>query len=94
MLNITFDAKMKELMRLQREADKLDEQIKSIKEEIKTEMSIRGVESITTNRYSASWKLIVSNRFDSSAFKKAYGELYTKYTKPSESRRFTFESLV
>lgn len=94
MLNIVFDTKMKELMRLQREADNISKQMDSIKSEIKAEMTARGVDSITTNKYSAAWKLIISNKFDSTAFKKAYGDLYKSYTKPSESKRFTFESLI
>lgn len=94
MLNIVFDTKMKELMRLQREADEIGKRMDTIKTEIKEEMMTRGVDTITTNRYSAAWKLIVSNKFDSTAFKQSYADLYKAYTKPSESKRFTFKSLI
>lgn len=38
-----------------------------------------------------SWKSVSSNRFDSTTFKKDHPDLYTKYAKVSESRRFTIK---
>jgi putative phage-type endonuclease len=35
------------------------------------------------------WKTVTSQRFDTKAFKEQYPDLYEKFAKPSESRRFT-----
>lgn len=36
-----------------------------------------------------SWKTVVSNRLDSKGLQKAHPDIYEKFAKPSESRRFT-----
>ena len=94
MLDWTFDNKMKELMKLQRQHEAIEEQMEAIKEEIKTEMTVRGVGTIKTNKYSATWMDVTSNRFDSAAFKKVYGPLYQSYTKPVVSKRFTYKAIA
>lgn len=35
------------------------------------------------------WTAILSNRFDTTGFKKMYGDLYKAFTKQTASRRFT-----
>lgn len=94
MLDWTFDNKMKELMKLQRQHEAIEEQMEVIKEEIKAEMTARGVDAIKTNKYVVTWKDVTSNRFDSAAFKKKYLALYESYTKPSISKRFTFKAIA
>lgn len=41
----------------------------------------------------ATWKVAVSNRFDSSALKLAQPELYKQFTRPQESRRFLIKGV-
>ena len=61
----------------------------AIRDSIKAEMMERGVEEMEAGKFIVRWTPILSNRFDSTAFKKIYGDLYKAYTKQVSSRRFT-----
>lgn len=59
--------------------------------EIKARMTESGESEILGNEHKATYKEVVSNRFDSKAFKAdGYEDLYKAYQKPSASMRFTF----
>lgn len=94
MTDRTFDKKVAELVELQEQMDAISKRMEDIKTDIKVEMESRDTDRISTKKYSAVWQSIVSNRFDSSAFKKAYEDLYKLFSKPSESRRFTFKAVA
>lgn len=61
----------------------------AIRDSIKAEMVERDTEELIAGSYIVRWTSILSNRFDTTGFKKAYGELYKTFTKQSASRRFT-----
>ena len=61
----------------------------AIRDSIKQEMLDRDVEELTAGAYIIRWTSVLSNRFDTTGFKKMYGELYRAFTKQSASRRFT-----
>lgn len=61
----------------------------AIRDSIKAEMIARGVEEMEAGKFIVRWTPILSNRFDSTAFKKVYGDLYKAFTKQTASRRFT-----
>ena len=61
----------------------------AIRDSIKAEMVERGTEELIAGSYIIRWTSVLSNRFDTTGFKKAYGELYKQYTKQTASRRFT-----
>ena len=61
----------------------------SIRDSIKAEMMERDTEELTAGQYIIRWTPVLSNRFDSTAFKKHYGELYKAFTKQTASRRFS-----
>ena len=61
----------------------------AIRDSIKAEMLEREVEELTAGAYIIRWTSVLSNRFDTTGFKKAYGELYKTFTKQSASRRFS-----
>lgn len=46
-------------------------------------------EELCVGSHVVRYKKIVSNRFDSTAFKKEHADLYTDFLKESTSRRFT-----
>ena len=52
-------------------------------------MMERETEELIAGSYIIRWTSVLSNRFDSTAFKKVYGELYKAFTKQSASRRFS-----
>ena len=53
---------------------------------------VRDTEEMTAGKYIVRWTSVLSNRFDTTAFKKAHGELYKEYTKQSASRRFSISA--
>lgn len=60
-------------------------------EAIKAQMIADGREEFIGTEHKATYKEVVSSRFDSKAFKAdGYEELYKAYQKPSASMRFTF----
>lgn len=63
--------------------------IESLKDEIKAEMDSRKTEELESGPYIVRWTSILSNRFDTTTFKKEHGEMYKLYTKQISSRRFT-----
>ena len=76
-----------------RDLEELIEEAKTeaeaLRDEIKAEMMARGTEELSVGQFIVRWTSILSNRFDTTGFKKAYGDLYKAYTKQVASRRFT-----
>ena len=69
--------------------EQLQAQADAIRDEIKQDMDAQGVDQIEAAGRVVRWKEIISNRFDSKAFKKADPEMYLAYCKESKSKRFT-----
>ena len=61
----------------------------AVRDSIKAEMMERETEELIAGSYIIRWTSVLSNRFDSTAFKKVYGDLYKAFTKQSASRRFS-----
>ena len=70
-------------------AAKVKAKADAIREAIKAEMIRRDTEELIAGQYIIRWTSVVSNRFDSTTFKRLYGDLYRDFTKPVSSRRFT-----
>ena len=65
------------------------EKADAIRETIKAEMMERDTEEMIAGQYIVRWTSVLSNRFDSTAFKKVMPEIYKASTKQIASRRFT-----
>lgn len=52
-------------------------------------MDARELEEMIAGQYIIRYTAILSNRFDTTAFKKVMPEIYKAYTKQVSSRRFT-----
>lgn len=89
MSTIDMIAKIRELKELKAMAEELAAEITAIEDTIKAEMMARNVEEMTVDVFKVRYKTVISNRFDSKAFKATHADLYSQYTKPTESRRFT-----
>ena len=61
----------------------------AIREVIKEEMMERQVEELIAGQYIVRFTSVISNRFDSTTFKRLYADLYKDFTKPVSSRRFS-----
>ena len=76
-----------------RDLEELIEEAKAeaeaLRDEIKAEMLSRNTEEMSVGQYIIRWTSVLSNRFDTTGFKKMYGDLYKQYTKQTASRRFT-----
>ena len=64
----------------------------AIRDSIKQEMMELDTEELTAGKYIVRWTSVLSNRFDTTPFKKVYGDLYKAFTKQSASRRFTISA--
>ena len=70
-------------------ASKAKAKADAIREAIKEEMVERGTEELIAGSYIVRYTNVISNRFDSTGFKRLYAELYKDFTKPVSSRRFS-----
>ena len=61
----------------------------TLRDAIKQEMLNRDVEELSAGQYIVRWTSVLSQRFDTTAFKKVMPEVYKAYTKQVSSRRFT-----
>lgn len=82
-------SKVKELKELKMMIEELEAEISTIEDEIKAEMTARDTSEIMLDMFKISWKEVVSNRFDSKAFKATHAELYSQYTKQTTTKRFS-----
>lgn len=87
-----INATMKELAEYTAMKEELTAQIEALQDEIKGYMAETGVDEVVgENGEKATFRSVVSNRFDSTAFKKSeWGELYKEFCKRTEYKRFTF----
>ena len=79
-----------------RELEDLIEEAKSeaeaLRDEIKAEMLNRNTEELEAGQYIVRWTSVLSQRFDTTAFKKVMPEIYKAYTKQISSKRFTISA--
>ena len=64
-------------------------EIESLKDSIKKEMEERNTEELSAGQYIARFTTVLTNRFDTTAFKKEHGDMYKLYTKQATSKRFS-----
>lgn len=80
--------KVQEMRELQRMAEELSAEIENIRDEIKAEMLKRNADEVITGEYKITWKTVISNRLDTTALKKALPDVFERFTKQTESKRF------
>ena len=61
----------------------------ALRDEIKTEMLNRDIEELEAGQYIVRWTSVLTQRFDTTAFKKVMPDVYKAYTKQVSSRRFS-----
>lgn len=80
---------IEEIKNLEFEVKKLNDIIEERKNEIKTYMTENNITEETAGRYTIRYIPVITNRFDSKAFKNEHEILYENYMKSSSSYRFT-----
>lgn len=76
-----------EYARIAEEAQRIVDENKEL---LKAHMTEAGVDTLIGDEHKATYKEVITNRFDSKAFKADHADMYTAYQKPSSSMRFTF----
>ena len=89
MSSIEITSKIEELKALTDLIEETKAEAEALTDSIKAEMLSRGTEELQAGQYIVRWTSVLSNRFDSTAFKKVMPEVYKAYTKQVSSRRFS-----
>ena len=89
MSTIQITKKIEDLLALEQLMEEAKAEADTLRDEIKEEMLSQGVDVLTVGQYIVRWTSVLSNRFDSNAFRKVMPEVYKAYVKPVFSRRFS-----
>lgn len=92
MSNNEITAKIDALKALEDLIEEAKAEAETLRDSIKQEMLNRGTEELTAGQYIVRWTSVLSQRFDSTAFKKVMPDVYKAYTKQVSSRRFTISA--
>ena len=92
MSTIEITAKIEALKDLETLIEEAKAEAETLRDEIKAEMLNRDTEELNAGQYIVRYTTVLSNRFDSTAFKKVMPEVYKAYTKQTASRRFTISA--
>ncbi len=87
---MNIDNIMKELAEYIRMNEEITANIDALKDVLKQYMIETGVDSLTGTEHKVSYKAVTSSRIDTTAIKKELPEVAAKYTRTTETRRFTF----
>ena len=92
MSTIEITSKIEALRELEALIEEAKAEAESLRDEIKAEMLNRDTEELEAGQYVVRYTTVLSNRFDTTAFKKLHGELYRAYTKQTTSKRFSISA--
>ena len=92
MSTIEITSKIESLRELEDLIEEAKAEAEALRDEIKAEMLSRDAEELTAGKYIVRWTSVLSNRFDTTAFKKVMPEVFKAYTKQVSSRRFTISA--
>lgn len=81
--------KVEKLKKLEELLEEVKTEAESVRDEIKQEMLTQDTEELEAGQYIIRWTSVLTNRFDTTAFKKVLPDVYKAYTKQITSRRFT-----
>ena len=89
MSTIEITAKIEALKDLESLIEEAKAEAEALRDEIKTEMLNRNTEELEAGQYIVRWTSVLTQRFDTTAFKKVMPDVYKEYTKQISSRRFS-----
>lgn len=85
-----INAIMAELAQYTRMAEEIGATVDGLKDTIKKYMEENQLETLTGNEHKATYKTVTSSRIDTTALKRNAPDIAEKYTKTTETKRFTF----
>lgn len=89
MSTIEITSKIEALKELESLIDEAKAEAEALRDEIKQEMLNRDTEELEAGQYIVRWTSVLSQRFDTTAFKKVMPDIYKAYTKQVSSKRFS-----
>ena len=89
MSTIEMESKIKKMQEWESLAEEAKAEAEALRDEIKAEMMKRDTEEITAGGFIVRWTSVLSQRFDSTAFKKVMPDVYKSFTKQVSSKRFS-----
>ena len=89
MSTIEITSKIVALKDLESQIEDAKAEAEALRDEIKTEMLNRNTEELEAGQYIVRWTSVLTQRFDTTAFKKVMPDVYKAYTKQVSSRRFS-----
>lgn len=92
MSTVEITSKIEALRELEALIEEAKAEAESLRDEIKAEMLNRDTEELEAGQYVVRYTTVLSNRFDTTSFKKLHGELYKAYTKQTTSKRFSISA--
>ena len=85
-------AQIESLRALEELIEEAKAEAEALRDTIKQEMLNRDTEELSAGQYIVRWTSVLSQRFDTTAFKKVMPEVYKAYTKQISSKRFTISA--
>ena len=85
-------AQIESLRALEELIEEAKAEAETLRDTIKQEMLSRDVDTLEAGQYIVRWTSVLTNRFDSTAFKKVMPEVYKAYTKQISSKRFSISA--
>ena len=92
MSTIEIQAQIESLRALEELIEEAKAEAETLRDAIKQELLSREVEELSVGQYIVRWTSVLSQRFDTTSFKKVMPEVYKAYTKQISSRRFTISA--
>ena len=89
MSTIEITSKIEALKDLESLIEEAKAEAEALRDEIKSEMLNRETEELEAGQYIVRWTSVLTQRFDTTAFKKVMPDVYKAYTKQVSSRRFS-----
>ena len=84
--------KIEALQEWERLMEEAKAEAEALRDEIKQEMLNRDTDELEAGQYIVRWTSVLSQRFDTTAFKKVVPEVYKAYIKQVSSRRFSISA--
>ena len=89
MSTIEITSKIEALKELETLIEEAKAEAEALRDEIKAEMVNRNAEEMEAGQYIVRCTSVLSQRFDSTSFKKVMPDVYKSFTKQVASRRFS-----
>lgn len=87
---MNIDSIMKELAEYIRMGEQIAATVDGLKDQLKQIMQDQNTDTLTGAEHKATYRAVTSSRVDTTALKKDLPDVAARYTKTTETRRFTF----